>query len=236
MADSVQSSHTGPPPDPEWLVNQIAHTLRNPIFAALVQSEALLVRAGEDEKVNRAVELVRRQLKRLEADINEMLLYGRPARLHPREFELTRLVEQIAESFRRGEIEEQAQVELVCHDDHLLVKLDPDAVKTILVRLIINSIQHTDEPHAIRMEVGAAEDGIVHIIVSDRGEGIPETVQEKMYLPFFPQHSGRAGLGLSVASKFAHAQGGRIEIDSAEDEGTVARVILPREAPDTAVE
>jgi two-component system sporulation sensor kinase A len=234
MADKIQSSHTGPPPDPEWLVNQIAHTLRNPIFAALVQSEALLVRAGEDEKVNRAVELVRRQLKRLEADINEMLLYGRPPRLSPREFDLTRLVDQIAENFRRGEIEEKAELEVVCHDDHLLVKLDPDAVKTILIRLVINSIQHTDEPHAIRMEVGAADVGSVHIIVSDRGEGIPDNVQQKMYMPFFPQHSGRAGLGLAVASKFAHAQGGRIEIDSTEDEGTVARVILPIAAPEDA--
>jgi signal transduction histidine kinase len=236
MTDSTRSSHAGAPPEPEWLVNQIAHTLRNPIFAALVQSEALLVRAGEDEKVTRAVKLVRRQLKRLESEINEMLLYGRPPRLQPREFELTSVIEQVADRFRRGEYEESAEVELVKQDEHLVVSLDPDAVKIILERLITNAVEHTEEPHRLRLELATAGSGTVHITVSDRGEGIPDVVQKDMFLPFFPQHSGRAGLGLSVASKFAHAQGGSIEIESAEGVGTIARVVLPIEAPKVAAD
>jgi two-component system, sporulation sensor kinase D len=234
MADSTRSSQSGAPPEPEWLVNQIAHTLRNPIFAALVQSEALLVRAGDDEKVTRAVQLVRRQLKRLESEINEMLLYGRPTRLQPRQFELTSVIEQIAERFRRGEYEHSAVVELVQQDDHLVVSLDPDAVKIILERLITNAIEHTEAPHALRLELATRGDGMIHITVSDQGEGIPDNVQKDMFLPFYPQHSGRAGLGLSVASKFAHAQGGHIEIESTEGEGTVARVVIPIEAPKAA--
>ena len=56
MAATVRSSHAVPAPDPEWLVNQIAHMLRNPIFAATVQAEALLLKAGGDEALARTME------------------------------------------------------------------------------------------------------------------------------------------------------------------------------------
>jgi len=227
MADSTRSSRAGPPPDPEWLVNQIAHTLRNPIFAAMVQAEALMVRAGKSEGIANSAQLVHRQLKRLEDAINEMLLYGRPPKLSRRQFELVSVVEQVAHRFRRGEVGEPAEIELGHADDLLVIDLDPDALKIILERLLRNAVQHTEPPHAIQLGVADAGDGTFQITVRDHGEGIPEEIQEKMFLPFYPQHSGRPGLGLAVAAKFAQALGGRIEITSTEGEGTVARCTLP---------
>ena len=41
--------------DREWLVNQIAHALRNPIFAATVQTEALQLRAHDPAGVIKTV-------------------------------------------------------------------------------------------------------------------------------------------------------------------------------------
>jgi signal transduction histidine kinase len=209
------------------LFNQIAHTLRNPIFAAMVQAEALMVRAAKVEGIANSAQLVHRQLKRLEDAINEMLLYGRPPKLSQRQFELVGLVDQVAHRFHHGEMGEPANIEVVRTENHLVVELDPDAVKVILERLLRNAVQHTESPHTIQLEVAAAESGMFQVTIRDHGEGIPEEIQEKMFLPFYPQHSGRPGLGLAVAAKFAQALGGRIEIDSAEGEGTVARCVLP---------
>lgn len=227
MSDSRGSSQTAPPLDPEWLVNQIAHTLRNPIFAAMVQAEALMVRTEASETVIKAMTLVHRQLKRLEADIDEMLLYGRPSTINPRRFDLVGLVEQLAEIYRLGETEEPAEIEVVAVSESLDVHLDPDAVRIIFNRLVNNSIQHTEQPHHIRIEVGPGTDGTAALKVIDSGEGIPDTIKEQMFLPFFPQHSGRAGLGLAVAAKFAHLMGGSIDIESSEGSGTTARCTLP---------
>jgi signal transduction histidine kinase len=227
VSDSRGSSQAAPPLDPEWLVNQIAHTLRNPIFAAMVQAEALMVRTESSETVIKAMSLVHRQLKRLEADIDEMLLYGRPSTINPRRFDLVGLVEQLAEIYRLGETEAPAEIEVVAQSDSLDVNLDPDAVRTILNRLVNNSIQHTEPPHHVRIEVGPGADGTVNLTVIDAGEGIPDTVKEQMFLPFFPQHSGRPGLGLAVAAKFAHLMDGGIDIESTEGAGTTARCTLP---------
>ncbi len=226
MPGPTSSSNESPPLEAEWLVNQIAHTLRNPIFAAMVQAEALMVRAERSEATSKAMQLVHRQLKRLEGDLEEMLMYGRPATISRRKFDLVRLVEQLADIYQIGETEAPAEVELMTCGS-LEVDLDPDAIRIILDRLVRNSIQHTEPPHRIRIEVAALDDSRACLTVVDEGAGIPEDIKEKMFLPFYPQHSGRPGLGLAVASKFAHLLGGRIEIDSKLGEGTTARCTLP---------
>ena len=68
---------------------------------------------------------------------------------------------------------------------------------------------------------------MVEFTVTDRGAGIPPEILEKALLPFFPQHSGRPGLGLAIADKFARFFGGRIEIESVPGSGTTVRCILP---------
>jgi signal transduction histidine kinase len=231
VSESISSSQTAPPLDPEWLVNQIAHTLRNPIFAAMVQAEALMVRAEASEGIAKAMNLVHRQLKRLEADIDEMLLYGRPATINSRRFDLVALLGQLAEVYRIGETEEPAQVDIVTDRAKLDVNLDPDAVRTVVDRVVNNAIQHTEPPHRLQIEVSTGPDETVIVTVSDAGEGIPDDIKERMFLPFFPQHSGRPGLGLAVAAKFAHLLGGSIAIESEVGAGTTARCSLPVDLP-----
>jgi signal transduction histidine kinase len=170
VPDDTPSSQTAPPLDPEWLVNQIAHTLRNPIFAAMVQAEALMVRSEASEGVIKAMSLVHRQLKRLEADIDEMLLYGRPMTINPRRFHLAGLLKQIAEVFRIGESEEPAHVTVMEGGDDIEVNLDPDAVRMVVERIICNSIQHTELPHDIRVELRPEGADRVTILISDAGE------------------------------------------------------------------
>jgi signal transduction histidine kinase len=215
------------------MVNQIAHALRNPIFAAMVQAEALVLRAGHDESISNSVAMVHRQLKRLEANLDEMLLFGRPTHLNIRQTDLGTLINGIIESFHSGMMGEPAEVTATSTLLSIEIRTDPDAVKTILERLICNAVQHTEAPHAIAlgMELPGAE--TVHLTVKDTGKGISDEILEQIFLPFFPQHSGRPGLGLSVASKYAHALGGYIEVQSAEGEGTLARCVLPLKPPST---
>lgn len=229
MPAVVRSSHAAAP-DPEWLVNQIAHALRNPIFAATVQAEALALKARSSEELSRSAAMVQGQLKRLADDIDEMLLLGRPAYLNPRVTDLVAVARGVAESFRRGRGGDAAAVELrgpAAAPFHS----DPDAIRIILERLLRNAVQHTAPPHEVELEIEAAADGTATVSVRDRGAGMAPELLEKAFLPFFPQHRGRPGLGLAVAAKLAHALGGSIEIESEPGVGTTARLMLPPTAP-----
>jgi len=62
----------------------------------------------------------------------------------------------------------------------------------------------------------------VFITVSDNGGGIPDSIKEKIFQPFFttkPTGSG-TGLGLSLSYDIIKAHGGKIKVESREDEGT----------------
>jgi signal transduction histidine kinase len=216
--------------DREWLVNQIAHALRNPIFAATVQAEALQLRAGDPAAVIKTADNLHGQLLRLSAGIDEMLLYGRPVRLSFAEVDVAEIVESLASRYAIGDRVDPASVTTNAVDPMLSGWWDRNAVIVILERLLDNAVQHTPEPHEISLTAAATGGDNVAFTVSDRGDGIEPEILEQALLPFYPQHRGRPGLGLAVADKFADCLGGRIELESTPGEGTTAQCVLPLRA------
>lgn len=228
---TVRSSHTAAPIDPEWLVNQIAHALRNPIFAATVQAEALALKAAGQEQLTKSATMIQGQLARLEADLEEMLLLGRPARVAIQPADLVAVARSAIDAVRAAAREETADVRLTRAETPVTHLTDPSAVRIVLERLITNAVQHTPPPHSVEVELSAEPDGAASLTVRDAGGGISRELIDKIFLPFYPQHRGRPGLGLAVAAKFAHAVGGHIEITSEPGSGTTARLVLPAGPP-----
>lgn len=216
--------------DREWLVNQIAHALRNPIFAATVQTEALHLRAGDPAAVAKTADSLHEQLLRLSGNIDEMLLFGRPIQAVFEEVSVAEILGTLVSRYANGDRVEAAEISADEVDPALTGWWDRNAVIVILERILDNAVQHTDEPHRIRIAATTTDNGSVAFTISDHGDGMPQEMVEKALLPFYPQHSGRPGLGLAIADKFASFFGGRIEIESTPDEGTTVRCVLPLRA------
>jgi len=69
----------------------------------------------------------------------------------------------------------------------------------------------------------------VEISIKDNGNGIPESLKQKIFQPFFttkPTGQG-TGLGLSLSYDIVKAHGGNIELDSKENSGTTFTIRLP---------
>jgi signal transduction histidine kinase len=69
----------------------------------------------------------------------------------------------------------------------------------------------------------------VWISVKDNGNGIPQSVKEKIFQPFFttkPTGQG-TGLGLSLSYDIVKAHSGEIRVNSKENEGTEFIILLP---------
>lgn len=68
--------------------------------------------------------------------------------------------------------------------------------------------------------------------IKDTGIGIPEKDLEKVFDRFYrvdksrSKESGGIGLGLSICSEIVRLHGGRIEIKSKKEEGTIVSVHL----------
>jgi len=72
-------------------------------------------------------------------------------------------------------------------------------------------------------------DGKIEIRVSDNGNGMPDSIKEKIFQPFFttkPTGQG-TGLGLSLAYDIIKAHGGEIKVESKEGDLTTFIIQLP---------
>lgn len=72
-------------------------------------------------------------------------------------------------------------------------------------------------------------DNSLIVKIQDNGQGIPESIKEKILQPFFttkPAGEG-TGLGLSLSYDIIKAHGGELKIESQEGEGTTFSIVLP---------
>lgn len=123
--------------------------------------------------------------------------------------------------------------------DAAIGKIDvmPQDMGRVLLNLINNAFYAVNEKSKrgavgykplVKITTEERENG-VGIRVEDNGEGIPESIKEKIFQPFFttkPTGQG-TGLGLSLAYDIVKAHDGALTVESREGEGTAFFIYLP---------
>ncbi len=104
------------------------------------------------------------------------------------------------------------------------------AVKRALANLIQNALRYTDGD--IEVFTGSdKEKGFAYFIVSDCGEGIPDSDIERLFQPFTQGDTARgtegSGLGLAIIKRIIDTHGGRVELSNKAKGGLQAKVCLP---------
>jgi signal transduction histidine kinase len=108
---------------------------------------------------------------------------------------------------------------------------DPDQLKEVLVNLMINACEAMVKGGAI--VITEAEDflagvgRVVRIRIQDTGPGIPPSMQDKIFQPFFSSKEEGTGLGLSIAVRIIEEHGGSINVKSQPGEGASFTITLP---------
>jgi PAS domain S-box-containing protein len=115
---------------------------------------------------------------------------------------------------------------------------DPQAVRSLLVNLIENSIdacRHDGKKpqHIVTVRLQGHDD-VVQYEVEDNGIGMDQETQERAFTMFFSSKGMEGtGLGLFIADRIARSHGGTIELESDSGIGTRFIVKLPRTRPPT---
>ncbi len=120
------------------------------------------------------------------------------------------------------------EFEMIVEPSSLELTADNDMVEQILINLIINSTQALKdlENKKITLSGSMNEKGRVIIKVSDSGIGIPEDVQEKIFIPFFSTKSRGSGIGLSLARQIMRSHRGNIRVSSKPNQETTFTLIF----------
>ncbi|MFT7695811.1 MAG: signal transduction histidine kinase, partial [Candidatus Latescibacterota bacterium] len=98
--------------------------------------------------------------------------------------------------------------------------------KRALFNLMKNAVQAMRHGGQLQVRAQMVE-GEVLIEVVDNGPGIAEEVRARLFEPFFTTREKGSGLGLAVVSQTVEENGGRLELQSTQGEGTTVCVHLP---------
>jgi two-component system, sensor histidine kinase and response regulator len=140
----------------------------------------------------------------------------------------------------RGPVEVTARekAEAAIRTDDLDLELEegfaviaPERLRKVLEELIENAFKFSHAGTPVRVE-SRLRDHHCEIVVSDRGRGMTaeQIASVGAHMQFerrFYEQQG-AGLGLIIARRLAELHGGDLYIESALDEGTTVRLLLPR--------
>jgi signal transduction histidine kinase/CheY-like chemotaxis protein len=154
--------------------------------------------------------------------------------LEPRPLAITGLVEEIVELL--GPRAQAKGLEIASDvDDRLPERVLGDAIRLrqVLLNLAGNAIKFTETGGvSVIVEAGAKPDEIV-FQVRDTGIGIAPQEQGRIFLEFEQAEGGAgrkfggSGLGLAISRRIVEHMGGRIEVESAPDQGSTFRVAVP---------
>ena len=101
------------------------------------------------------------------------------------------------------------------------IKLNADEalIEQMLINLTKNSIEAVADKidSYIRMEAYQSEAGSIIIKIEDNGEGILESEQDKIFIPFYSTKKNGSGIGLSLSKQIMDLHNGSISVSSHPD-------------------
>jgi two-component system cell cycle sensor histidine kinase/response regulator CckA len=228
------------------LAGGMAHDFNNMLNAIILANDFLLnAHKPTDPSFNDIME-IRQSANRAASLVRHLLAFSRKQTLRPQVLDLGEVLSDLTVVLRRL-IGEKITLKVVHGRDLWPVKADLLQFEQVITNLAVNA--RDAMPDGGQLELRslnvAAQDcaryrakgmpvaDYVLIEVADTGGGIPEAIQDKIFVPFFTtKEVGKGtGLGLSTVYGIVKQTGGFVYFDTAENKGTTFRIFLPRHVP-----
>ncbi len=100
-------------------------------------------------------------------------------------------------------------------------------LKQVLISLLSNSIQFTDNNGRIWVTAHHRVDGQVALVIQDNGQGIVPSALPQVFNSFYRSTSEGTGLGLTLVQQLLIRSGASISVSSIPGKGTAFTILLP---------
>lgn len=211
------------------LAATVAHEVRNPLNAISMGLQRLKAefRPTRDEgEYSHFIELMRGEVHRLNAIVEEFLTLARPLSMKPDTVKVDQLLNELTTLTKGDAAAAGVEIEVAHHGPPPVVKADPAYLKQVLLNLVLNGLQAMPQGGKLAIET-SVRDGRMRLSVSDTGVGIAQENLERIFEPYFTTRTDGSGLGLAIARRIIEGHGGAIHVTSKAGNGSRFEIVLP---------
>lgn len=215
------------------LLHDVSHELRSPL--ARLQVAVGLARQNP-AALETALARIEREAERLDSLVGEVLTLSRLEAKTPQRaddyVDVVELLDSVVEDARFEAEGSGRTVHFTTSlEGEVVIRARGELLHRAFDNVVRNALRHT--PPDTRVEVSLQRDAaspVLHIVVSDAGEGVPEADLDAIFEPF---HRGEAtassgyGLGLAIARRALEAHGGSMWASNCSNGGLAVHFRLP---------
>jgi signal transduction histidine kinase len=216
-------------------VASVSHELRTPLTSIVGYVNILLERDDLPPDVVAQLEVVERNTGRLHRLVADLLHTARsdegqmPVVRTPTD--LAAIVRDCVAAVAPTAARNGVTVELE-GPESLVVLADEERMGQVVDNLVSNAVKYTLSGGRVHVRLGI-DGNRAELCVTDTGIGIAPADRDRLFTRFFRSRQAQersiqgVGLGLSITKSIVESHGGRIEVTSELDTGSVFRVRLP---------
>jgi two-component system sensor histidine kinase PilS (NtrC family) len=212
----------------------IAHEIRNPMASISGSIQMLKENLEADSMNSRLMDIILREVSRLNSLVNDFLLFARPKQAKIESFDLNQLILESLELIKNsGKWVDRIDV----HNrfpQSLRVESDPQQVRQVLWNLFLNASEAMPHGGSLYVSTEMVNSPDVHgsgrkrvkVTIRDTGQGFSEEALQHLFTPFFTTKEGGSGLGLATVKRIVEGLRGHVYGNNHAEGGAEITVLL----------
>jgi len=209
------------------ITSGVAHEVKNPLNAILMHVEVARMKlARQDTDVAPQMEIISREILRLDRVVKTFLDFTRPVELHLAEVPLDSFVREIVDLAAPQAEAGGIRVSVSVDTEAANIRVDRDLMKQAMLNVVVNAIQAMPQGGELRIECAVREEE-AEIRIRDTGVGIPPELRDKIFRLYYTTKPEGSGIGLAMTFRIVQLHDGSIDFTSEPGKGTTFVLRLP---------
>jgi signal transduction histidine kinase len=119
--------------------------------------------------------------------------------------------------------QKNVELDIILQNPDLSYELDATLIEQVLINLLVNAIEAVKDKPNPKIQLSAFSvtgSTKINIKVADNGCGIPASLMDRIFIPFFTTRKNGSGIGLSLCQQILLLHKGSIQVQSVVNEGS----------------